>query len=63
MEFFQDNGPASLIAGLLFGFLFAGQTWWALERVHPDLRRLITGLDFVIGCVGTAYILNSGLLA
>ncbi len=62
MEFFQDNLPACRVAGLLVGFAFAGPTSLALEKVRPDLRRLIIGLDFAVGCVGTAYILHSGVL-
>ena len=65
MAIFQDNLAASLAAGLFVGLVSAGPTWWGLGKagVDPGLQRLIGGMDFAVFFVGTAYILNSGLLA
>ena len=65
MEIFQDKLAASMAAGLFVGLVSAGPTWWGLGKagIDPGLQRLVAGLDFAVFCLGTAYILHSGLLA
>jgi len=65
MGIFQDSLAASLAVGAVVGLALAAPTWWGLGQVgsSPTLQRLVTGLDFAVFWVGTAYILHSGLLA
>ena len=64
MEIFQDSLAASLAMGLLVGIVSAAPTWWGLGKteIGPSLQRLVTGLDFAVFGIGTAYILYFGLL-